>query len=228
MSCGPGKGLVKLGQFQEKAKNKFNELKAGANGILDSLDNLAAEADAAISEIAGSLKEMIPEIEFPDITLPELKLPEIKLPSLSLQLEVSSILAKLNSNDPAEVAQAKLNLESLDEKFPDTDLTQLKADILSGKISEDNLCKLVPDIQKIDGEFVEKGVPVTAPEEDAEKPEEVNMSPISVVELQSTTNSFKETLEAQKVTIDLKNGFIVSRSNNEQELDQLKININSE
>ena len=54
------------------------------------------------------------------------------------------------------------------------------------------------------------------------------MSPISVVELQSTTNSFKETLEAQKVTIDLKNGFIVSRSNNEQELDQLKININSE
>lgn len=227
MSCGPGKGLLKLGQLQEKAKDKINDLKSGADGILDSLDNLAAEADAAMNEIAGSIKEMIPEIEFPELTLPELKLPELKLPTLSLQNEVDTILDKLNSKDPLEVAQAKVNLESLDEKFPNEDLTQLKADILSGKITKDNLCKEVPDIQKIGGKFVTKGVPVTAPEKDAEEVEEVQMSPISVVELQKTTNKFKETLEAQKVTIDLKNGFVIKKDN-QQVLDQLKININSE
>ena len=119
---------------------------------------------------------------------------------ISLQLEVTSILDKINSSDPAVKAQALLNLDSLQEKFPDLsieEIEQLKADILSGKIDKDNLCKKVKDLVKEDGKVVEKGIPITAVEEPL--PDETEDVVIPSVEAeQEAANNLPEAKEEKK------------------------------
>ena len=71
------------------------------------------------------------------------------------------------------------------DKIPDFD--KLQADALSGKISLDDLCKKVPNLEIDQAEpdkVIEKGTPATAPETDAEKvpePEPIPVSPKSPV-----------------------------------------------
>jgi len=203
MSCGPGKGLANLNNLKEGALGAINGLTDGAQGIVDKLDSLSSTVDAQLGKLAGGIKGMIPEIEFPEITIPAIdlpELPEIKLPELSLQFEVGSVLAKLNSNNPLDKAQALLNLDSLKEKFPDVDIESLKADILSGKIDADTLCKLVPDIQKIDGEFITKGVPLTGPEIEPEKVIKTVLEQIDEKALQDAVDALPEAINAAELS----------------------------
>ena len=62
MSCGPGAGLIKLQLKLDAAKDKLDELTAGAEGIMGSINDLSAQLDEKIGEIGGSLKEMLPKI----------------------------------------------------------------------------------------------------------------------------------------------------------------------
>jgi|TARA_R110000823_G_scaffold223557_1_gene351680 hypothetical protein len=169
MSCGPGKGLGALNKVKDAMKESMGALTEGANGIMDSLDSLSADLDAKISETAGKLKELLPTIELPELpTLPQFELPKLEIPALSLQLEIGSVLGKLNSSNPLDKAKALLNMDSLKDKFPKmpaAELNALIADLKAGKINLENLCKLVPNV---DADAVEKGTPATAPEKAAE------------------------------------------------------------
>lgn len=203
MACGPGKGLLQLQKLAAEAQEGVDNVKDAVEGFADNLNGAAAAMDEKLSKLIEGAKGMIPEIELPDFgdfTLPDLKLPELNLPEISLQLEVTSILDKINSNDPAVKAQALLNLESLQEKFPDLSLEeieQLKADILSGKIDKDNLCKKVKDLVKEDGKVIEKGVPITAPEESTPD-ETVDVVIPSVEAEQEAANNLPEAKEEKK------------------------------
>ena len=48
MSCGPGAGLIKLQLKLDAAKGKLDELTAGAEGIMDSLNDLSSQLDDKI------------------------------------------------------------------------------------------------------------------------------------------------------------------------------------
>ena len=209
MSCGPGKGLEALTKAKDALNGFTDKLTEGADGIMGKLDDLAAEADAKIGEAAAKMKEMMPNIELPDMPdLPELKLPELpKLPAMNLQLEIGSVLSKLNSDNPLEKAQALLNMDSLKDKFPnmpEAELNALIADLKAGKIDMKNLCKLVPNIEETAEGIIEKGVPATAPEEaakDLPKPEEI-IDPAKVQDAaDEITKELKEATESVQVDV---------------------------
>lgn len=220
MACGPGKGLQKLNELKEGAVKAIDDLKDSAEGIMGSIDNLGSVLDEQVSKIAGGIKEMLPTIELPELpTIPDFKALLPKLPELSLQLEVGSILDKIKSSDPVQKAQAMLNLESLKDKFPNLDVDALKADILSGKIDADNLCKMVPNIEKIDGVFHVKGIPITAPEIDAEALKEFAIS-VDTSALTKKAEELKEAIEQTEVAkkLDIK----VDKEKQTKEKEQVK------
>jgi hypothetical protein len=217
MSCGPGKGLEALTKAKDALNGFTDGLTAGADGIMGKLDDLAAQADAKIGEAAAKMKEMMPNIELPEMPdLPDLKLPELPIPKMNLQLEIGSVLGKLNSDNPLEKAQALLNIDSLKDKFPnmpEADLNALIADLKAGKIDMKNLCKLVPNIEETVEGIVEKGIPSTAPEAaalDLPKPEEI-IDPAKVQEaadeitkeLKAATESVQ--VDVTKITTDMLN-----------------------
>lgn len=230
MACGPGKGLLQLQKLAAEAQEGVDNVKDAVEGFADDLNGAAAAMDAKLSKLIEGAKGMIPEIELPDFgdfTLPDLKLPELNLPEISLQLEVTSILDKINSNDPAVKAQALLNLESLQEKFPDLSLKeieQLKADILSGKIDKDNLCKKVKDLVKEDGKVTEKGVPITAPEESTPD-ETVDVVIPSVEAEQEAANNLpeaKEEKKSQDKIVDIKTKWEEARKKRNEAREKIK------
>lgn len=205
MACGPGAGLTALKDKAAGLKNSLKGLTSGASGLFDNIDSLGGTLDSKLSDLGGSLKEMLPKIELPELPeLPDLKLPKLKLPELSLQGEIKSVLNKLKSNNPLDKAAALKNLESLKDKFPDVNLDALKSDILNGKIDLDNLCKLVPNIEKVDGKLIEKGIPATAPEIDALKlPDPATL--ISASAVQETAAKLQASINQQKSFEQLKN-----------------------
>ncbi len=223
MACGPGKGLTKLNGLKDAAMGAVDGLTSGAEGIMGSLDSLGATLDAQVSSIAGGLKEMLPTIELPELpTIPEFKIPELKLPELSLQLEVGSIINKIKSNNPLDKAQALKNLDSLQDKFPDMDLTSLTADIKAGKIDIDNLCKMVPNVEKIDGVFQIKGIPATAPEIDAESIAAFAIS-VDTAGLEKAASELVESVDQDKLTSALANiTASIDIEKVEQEKEQIK------
>lgn len=173
MSCGPGAGLLKLKLEADKALGKVDEFINGEEGIFASLNNLATDLDGAIGDMAGSLKEMLPEIELPDLPeLPDIKLPELPAPVKKLHDDIKGVLDLVNSNNPLDKLKAIAEIDSLKEKFPnltDEEFNKMKEELLSGKISLDSICKMIPN-KEIDaeGNEIEKAVPATAPEVDAE------------------------------------------------------------
>jgi hypothetical protein len=173
MSCGPGAGLLKLKLEADKALGKVDEFINGEEGIFASLNNLATDLDGAIGDMAGSLKEMLPEIELPELPeLGDIKLPELPAPVKKLHDDVKGILDLTNSGNPLDKLKAIGEINSLRDKYPnltDEEFNKMKEDLLNGKISLDSICKLIPN-KEVDpeGNAVEKAVPATAPEVDAE------------------------------------------------------------
>lgn len=207
MSCGPGAGLIKLQLKLDAAKDKLDELTAGAEGIMGSINDLSAQLDEKIGEIGGSLKEMLPKIELPELpSLPELKLPEVPPLLKSLHTDALGILKDLNSKDPLKIAQAKLDIDKLKEKFPnmsDEEFAKLKENLLSGKIDIDNLCKLVPNLEvDSEGNEIEKGVPATAPEVDAEELKSAVLK-VDLSALEEKAQNLEGTLAASIASLDL-------------------------
>ena len=207
MSCGPGAGLIKLQLKLDAAKDKLDELTAGAEGIMGSINDLSAQLDEKIGEIGGSLKEMLPKIELPELpSLPELKLPEVPPLLKSLHTDALGILKDLNSKDPLKIAQAKLDIDKLREKYPnmsDEEFAKLKENLLSGKIDIDNLCKLVPNLEvDSEGNEIEKGVPATAPEVDAEELKSAVLK-VDLSALEEKAQNLEGTLAASIASLDL-------------------------
>lgn len=228
MACGPGKGLLQLQKLAAQAQEGVDNVKDAVEGFADDLNGAAAAMDEKLSKLIEGAKGMLPEIDLPDFgdfTLPDLKLPELNLPEISLQLEVTTILSKLTSSNPDIKAQALKSLETLGDKFPDlpaAEIEQLKADLLSGKITPDNLCKKVKDLVKKDGKFEEKGVPITAPEE-ASKDETEDIEMPKIEEKTKEAEELPESKEQGNVRTLLGNLSEISDQINKDEIkDQLK------
>ena len=137
---------------------------------------------------------------------PELKLPEVPPLLKSLHTDALGILKDLNSKDPLKIAQAKLDIDKLKEKFPnmsDEEFAKLKENLLSGKIDIDNLCKLVPNLEvDSEGNEIEKGVPATAPEVDAEELKSAVLK-VDLSALEEKAQNLEGTLAASIASLDL-------------------------
>lgn len=226
MSCGPGTGLIKLQLKLDGAKDKLDELTAGVDGIFASLNNLSADLDSKIGEIGAGLKEMLPEIELPELpSLPELKLPEVPPLLKSLHTDVKGILSDLNSKDPLKVLQAQLHLDKLKDKFPDmpeAEFEKLKENLLKGKIDIDNLCKLVPNLEvDSEGLNIEKGIPATAPEIDAEALEKAVES-IDTSALTKAAEELEGNVAAIAATAELESALKETESKLDDEIKKVK------
>ena len=190
MACGPGKGLDKLKGKLDGVKGSLGELQGDVAGGIESLGD---KLNSAAADIQGSIKEMMPKIELPELPdLPDLKLPKLELPELpvidKLQDKIGGVINI--ANDPLALLKAggpkglQKELDDIKAKFGDKipDFDKLQADALSGKISLDDLCKKVPNLEIDQAEpdkVVKKGTPATAPETDAEKVPEPEPIPVS-------------------------------------------------
>lgn len=222
MSCGPGKGLEKLQEAQKAAQDAIAELEGNISGGIASLQS---KLESVTGSVMGSLKEMMPQIELPEIPNLTIELPTLELPELpqieSLQGEIGSLINKINSPEfknklnipvpnipglPGLPEIPGLNaldkeIESIKAKFGDAvpNLDALIEDAKSGKIDINNLCKLVPNVEKDPTKegTVEKGAPTTAPETDAVElaaPAEV---PTVETEVGAATIKKKEEIKAK-------------------------------
>lgn len=179
MSCGPGKGLSALTDKIDSAKESVGNLVSDAEqGIAGAIDNLDSTLNDAAGNIAAKVKGLMPSIELPELAIPDFEsllpeLPELKIPE-KLQDAMSKVtkfandpLSAFNINDPSGGIDAQL--KSISDKFG-LDVSKFKDKIMSGELSIDNICKLVPNVEKSpNGETITKGAPATAPETDAEK-----------------------------------------------------------
>jgi len=196
MSCGPNPKLKKLQDMAAGAKEAFGKLTEGADGIMGSLDDLAGTLDAEIGKGLGSLKEMLPEIELPslDIELPEINLPELpKIPNLSLQGDLMSLVNNAKLGDPGFLSEMK-SLKAKYGDIPGVDFDKIQSQLLSGELNMDNLCKLVPNVEKTaEGETKEKGTPLSSLDEAAaELPKE-----LPKIDIQSKLDEVAESAQAK-------------------------------
>ena len=193
MACGPGKGLDKLKGKLDGVKDSLGELQGDVAG---GIEGLSDKLNSAAADVQSSIKEMMPTIELPELPdMPELKLPKLELPELpvmdKLQDKIGDVIGI--ASDPLSLLKIggpkglQKELDSIKAKFGDKipDFDKLQADALSGKISLDDLCKKVPNLEVDQAEpdkVIEKGTPTTAPEVDAvevPEPEPIPVSPKS-------------------------------------------------
>ncbi len=207
MSCGKGVGLAKFGKKLDAAKEKMGDLVADATeGLGGALDSLNAEFDALTGDIAGGLKEMLPAIEMPEIpgfSLDGLSLPELPIPKMNMQLDILTLVGKPMGPD---TLAAFADLKKKYGNVPGVDFAALQADLFSGKINLDNLCKMVPNIEVDElGNALEKGQPSTA----AEKPPPIanpfakaaDASSLLTAQLESASAKMAAEVEAKSSSI---------------------------
>ena len=85
----------------------------------------------------------------------------------------------------------------------DEEFAKLKENLLSGKIDIDNLCKLVPNLEvDSEGNEIEKGVPATAPEVDAEELKSAVLK-VDLSALEEKAQNLEGTLAASIASLDL-------------------------
>jgi hypothetical protein len=153
MSCGIdlGLNLVKslTGGLVTQVKGLIN---TGAGALATNINALKSLANTQLNTIANSILSSLP-------------LPTSLLPAASLISDMTALIAL--ANNPAAFASQITNIIKTYGNIPGVDIQGLATDILSGKINLDNVCSLVPNVEKlITGEIVKKGiipVPPTLP-----------------------------------------------------------------
>ena len=157
MSCGPSEGLLKLA---DKIVSANAALDSAINGIIltGAVGALKAIILAQVIAVKGSLKSMIPEIDFPiipnsiqnDIISFAQKLIVTKLAGEDLQNELTNLKTKWSGVD-----------------LGDLDLNDLPNLLRSGAFDLSNICKIIPNYELDGAELILKGTPASFPEIDA-------------------------------------------------------------
>ncbi len=150
MSCGPSKALSALADKVDLANEKIDELIL--QPTIGKLDELKQQAEDELNGLMGDLEEMIPEIDL-GIEIPE----ELK----SLQDDFKDVgnflLVGLAKKDAlvSKMKQIESKWSSVDlGNFKD--LNDISSALRSGAADLDELCKLLPNAQVKEKEYVIK------------------------------------------------------------------------
>jgi hypothetical protein len=150
MSCGPSKALAALADKVDLANEKIDELIL--QPTLGKLDDLKQQAEDELNGLMGDLEEMIPEIDL-GIEIPE----ELK----SLQddfKDVGNFLLVGLAKKDALISKMK----QIENKWSNVnlgdfkDLNDVSKALMSGAADLDELCKLLPNAQIKQKEYIVK------------------------------------------------------------------------
>lgn len=150
MSCGPSKALAALADKVDLANEKIDELIL--QPTIGKLDDIKQQAEDELNGVLGDLEEMIPEINL-GIEIPE----ELK----SLQddfKDVGNFLLLGLAKKDALVSKMK----QIESKWSSVDLGDFKdlndvsKALMSGAADLDELCKLLPNAQIKQKEYIVK------------------------------------------------------------------------
>ncbi len=150
MSCGPSKALASLAEKVDLANEKIDELIL--QPTIGKLDDIKQQAEDELNGVLGDLEEMIPEINL-GIEIPE----ELK----SLQddfKDVGNFLLLGLAKKDALVSKMK----QIESKWSSVDLGDFKdlndvsKALMSGAADLDELCKLLPNAQIKQKEYIVK------------------------------------------------------------------------
>tara|TARA_B100001094_G_C18077367_1_gene743353 strand:- start:158 stop:928 length:771 start_codon:yes stop_codon:yes gene_type:complete len=150
MSCGPSKALASLAEKVDLANEKIDELIL--QPTIGKLDDIKQQAEDELNGVLGDLEEMIPEINL-GIEIPE----ELK----SLQddfKDVGNFLLLGLAKKDALVSKMK----QIESKWSSVDLGDFKdlndvsKALMSGAADLDALCKLLPNAQIKQKEYIVK------------------------------------------------------------------------
>ena len=157
MSCGPSKALAALAEKVDLANEKIDELIL--QPTIGKLDDLKQQAEDELNGLMGDLEEMIPEIDL-GIEIPE------NLKSLQDDFkDVGNFLLVGLAKKDALVSKMK----QIESKYSNVDLGGFKdlndvsKALMSGAADLDELCKLLPNAQVKEKEYIiKKGDTLTA------------------------------------------------------------------
>jgi hypothetical protein len=156
MSCGPSEAMKAAAETVDALNAKIDAAIMDIPGM-DELANLKENAESAAQGLMDKLSAAIPSINFP--TLPN--------SAKSLQDEMKEVAALIALGALA-LPQLKDQLDYMKDKYSgvDVDIENLADLLRTGAMDLDNLCKLVPNIQKQGVKVEVKATPTSIPDID--------------------------------------------------------------
>ena len=155
MVCGIDTNIVALDELKEDLKKKLIGLADAAGGMAENRDAIKALASKDITGIVKKLEESFPALAG-------------LIPSATLIEDMTGLLG-LISNPSAFVS----GVSSIISKYgdvPGVDINELASSILSGNISADSICDLIPNVVKTQlNEVIKKGIIPVPPTKEVKK-----------------------------------------------------------
>ena len=155
MVCGIDTNILDLDSLKDTLVSQVEGLATAAGGLSSNVDALKSILSSELPAIVKKLEESLPGLAG-------------LIPSATLQGDMTALIG-LISNPSAFVSEVSSIISKYGD-VPGVDINELASSILSGNISADSICDLIPNVVKTQlNEVIKKGIIPVPPTKEVKK-----------------------------------------------------------